>query len=514
MKKAMILLMALNFAGTVFGGGGSQQTQRHNTGKGDLTTPGSLSILVVQQPGAPLSEDMPVIQELARRTKTSLTFTNVPQTELNGKINTLMAANQLPDLVEDMGLELSEKISMFEDGKFVYLNDYVNAVNTPNIWKIIQENPAYKKEIYTDDGKLMGVYQFMERLWRCNWMVNNSFLTELNMQAPTDLNSLYDFLVAVKKRYPDAIPLGVGPWTGGPIAIKSPIMFFYNVDNVFRLFENDQYLFAPVERQNEYRDALKFINKLYREGLIDQEFFSRSDADATALISTNKVGMFWSWCDGFGLWGKGGSYGVDYLPNPPIKGPDGLAHVEGTPSQAVMGYMISSTCRDIPRALAFLDHLFSDEGADLINWGLEGQHYTVVNGQRRYTDLIMKNDAGPVTGRYLYGITPPHLPIYWREDSENAVNGDLLALAVSYYKQSVIFPHVPGLTPTISESEEFIPIMSDVNSIMATYEARIIQGSAADFDAAFTTYMRTLSNAGIQRAINIRRAQYERYKKR
>jgi len=46
------------------------------------------------------------------------------------------------------------------------------------------------------------------------------------------------------------------------------------------------------------------------------------------------------------------------------------------------GVGITTSAKDPVRAIKFLDYLASDEGQVLLNWGIEGKHYNVVDGKR------------------------------------------------------------------------------------------------------------------------------------
>ena len=488
------------------------KTKAASTGKkSSLKNSGSISFLIGQQVGAPLSESMPVIQELAKRTNTKLTFQNVPDTDLPTRVNTLVAARQYPDVIAYIG---SLADTLFDDGVFLYLNAYINPELTPNIWKVMDSVPVLKRNMTSDRGDIRSIPQYIQRIWRCDWIINNKFLTELNMKAPTDLDSLFKYLVAVKNKYPDSVPFGVGPYYGGHNAVKRPVMFLFNVNNEFMLYNDDRYLFGPYEKQKEYSDALRFLNRLYQEKLIDQEFFSRTNEDTNSIISNNKMGIFCGWDDGYGQWGKNGTWKVDYIPNPPIKGQDGVVRVMGNARPGINDHFITNACKDISGVMAFYDYLYSDEGADLLNWGLKDVHWTTVNGQRQYTDLIMKHDQGYVIGRYSQGLAHPRLPTVLSAEAESLLNGEETNLHIEYIKQSTLFPYAPILSPTYDEEQISIPIMTEVSNLYKVYEARLIQEPASNFDIIFAEYMKALKDVGIEKLIEIKHAQYERYKKR
>lgn len=496
---------------------GSTDNPPEEGSKNPLEEPGEMSFLVIQQAGAPLSPDMPALQELSKRTNTKLTYTNIPQADMSQRVETLVAANQLPDAVEyypgDGG---SNAQTLLSEGIFIGLENYLSEELTPNLMKLFQEYPEFKRDITTDDGVVMGIAQATTRKWRCDWIINNTFLKELNMEAPDDLDSLYEYLKAVKEKYPDAVPMGVGPWAGDRNAIIRSIMYIFNVTNEWWLYNDDQYLFGPWEKQEEYKAALKYTNQLYSEGLIDPAFFSISAEETNAKISNNQVGILYGWDDGYGTWGADGTWGVDYVPCTPIAGPDGTAYVRGNARMALQTQYITKNCKDVERALAFYDYCFSEEGVDLLNWGLEGTDYTVVNGERQYTDLIMKHESGYVIGRYAQGLAHPRIQTVIDGDVELLVNGKetkqhVENMSLPYVK---LFPSIPQLTPTAEEEAAYNLIYTEISPVYKEYEANLITGSPDDFDKLFDEYMAKLEALGIEEMCKIKHAQYERYKVR
>ena len=53
-------------------------------------------------------------------------------------------------------------------------------------------------------------------------------------------------------------------------------------------------------------------------------------------------------------------------------------------------YVITKKCRYPERIAKLLDFLSTDEGKDLIGWGIEGVHYSRVNGKKVVTDEFIK----------------------------------------------------------------------------------------------------------------------------
>ena len=62
--------------------------------------------------------------------------------------------------------------------------------------------------------------------------------------------------------------------------------------------------------------------------------------------------------------------------------------------RAVVGATITSTCKNVDRVVEWLDYMYSPEGQMLLNMGIEGTHYTMVDGEPIFTDYVLNNPDG------------------------------------------------------------------------------------------------------------------------
>ena len=136
---------------------------------------------------------------------------------------------------------------------------------------------------------------------------------------------------------------------------------------------------------------LQKLNEVYKKGLIHPETFSRNYDDYLKVISTGRVlAMFdqqWNFQDGeyilinegkietyvpLGLSYDGTNYAYNRVRNQGIIGGNGMG--------------ISVKCKDVERALKFMDKLLEEDVQKLLYWGIEGEDYYVdENGRFRRT---------------------------------------------------------------------------------------------------------------------------------
>ena len=134
--------------------------------------------------------------------------------------------------------------------------------------------------------------------------------------------------------------------------------------------------------------ALERAIEEYKEGLIDPEIFTRGMSARDTLLSNNTGGFTHDWV-------STGSYndslgeeipGFQMVAIAPLKDQNGNVK-ERDYRYAECGWGISSQCKDPESVIEFMDFMFTEEGSDLMNWGVEGKTYTVDdNGGKAFTE--------------------------------------------------------------------------------------------------------------------------------
>lgn len=225
----------------------------------------------------------------------------------------------LPDMLWGFrGLGDSVWRSYGEDGYFISLTEYFEDREGKSkiFWDRIEEENIDQEYIDTimrrctaDDGE---IYAFPRietaEIDTMDYMVsiNQDWLDALNLEMPTDKDSLYKVLKAFKEKDPngnglkDEMPLiGAGAGNQGGDVVNWLInMFIYFDDSKwFNLSADGKNLTVPFT-SDAYREALVFCRKLVDEGLLYTDLNSseikaliNTDPDSNGKYTTT-VGMF------------------------------------------------------------------------------------------------------------------------------------------------------------------------------------------------------------------------------
>jgi putative aldouronate transport system substrate-binding protein len=268
-----------------------------------------------------------------------------------------------------------------------------------------------------------------------------------------------------------------------------------------------------VDQNGNYRDkllapqakhALKFLNTLYREGLIDSTQLILDDAQVRTLLASGRVLSLMGGVAGLGA----EKTHANYWSAGPIVSSDGARPVAGKP--LAPGYWISTfISKDTknPEALAkWLSYMSSREGMLLAHYGIEGVHY-ILNSQ----GYVVPTEAGidgkrdsAKTGVFAYWpfhhstfsfntILPPS-----GDDPE--VNVYQVSCALGKYKDTYIYnSSLLGLPSGFIDpnSDTGIIQLQIQNYKRSQISTAVTASSDAAFEQAYNTLISQLKNLGI-----------------
>ncbi|CAM3562479.1 ABC transporter substrate-binding protein [Marinicrinis lubricantis] len=140
-------------------------------------------------------------------------------------------------------------------------------------------------------------------------------------------------------------------------------------------------------RRPEEKEYFRWLNHINDIGLLDPEAFVQKEDQYKAKIASGRVvGVIdqdWGFSDSVNALKSEGKFDKTYARFPVTLTEEFKDHsFQDTGYMAGWGVGITTEAEDPVRAIKFLDWLASDEGQVLINWGIEGKHYTVEDGKR------------------------------------------------------------------------------------------------------------------------------------
>lgn len=337
------------------------------------------------------------------------------------KLNLKMASSDIPDVTK---IDFADDFQKYaQQGAFVDLTDMINEKDTPNIWKEVPQEVFEQAKV---NGRIYGIpYQGGPGAgYRWDLVMRKDDLDQAGASVPKTLDEYYAVLKKVKEQHPDVIPLG--GYTSQIGQVKFANNSFDNVFGAFGVtpgfFTETDGKFSNYDIDPRMRDALLFLQNMYREGLIDKEFSTIKEEQLRAKIFSGKV---FSW---MGWWSTASDYDTQIETNELIKSgklaKDGslpnqaeepfkylalTGSLVGTDGSAVapMGApfsqmnAISTKTKDPKRVLSIIEDSLSEENQMLTVWGIEGQDYNIVDGKlKTNTELVDPKTQQDANGNF------------------------------------------------------------------------------------------------------------------
>lgn len=423
-KKAVSLLIACCMLLSLAGCGGSQQTATTAAPANTATTqaeptpvPEGPSWTWDTSPfeirewyvGLPASEVIwdPVntINHKAMFEKTGLqklTYTSSP-TAADEKLSAMIASNMLPDVITLNASTSREKIDLLQSNGLV--EDLLGLIDqyAPTFKSDI--NPAIIDWWKTSDGKWyafpngthtgreerpmgMGTQMFT--------FARKDIMEQLNLK-PEDFKTQDGFVAALKKFKESGINnngAAMLPMLMGEIT--NIHQFIADLSQIFGIkYENKEGQYITALQTPEYWEFARFMNRLYREGLLTDQNILMKTAEAKEIAAQN--GFFLNFATNITMAPikqqcqatNGAIYYVSTELPRSTTGQEPL-FVSGGVSGCWMVTFISKNAKNKDRIIRFFEYLNSKEGNIQMFFGSEGVHYDWVEALVPQTGKVQK----------------------------------------------------------------------------------------------------------------------------
>jgi len=505
--KALSMLLAMILAcGSMAGCGKNEATTSQTSDNVEL------SMFMHFMGYCVYDEEWPIFQKAAEITGVSLTGTaSETISDSSQAFNTMLASKKLPDIIHGSYTNLND---IGKEGALIPLEDLIDEY-APHIKELLEKYPDFKKRATADDGHiyyLPGSLSGLEisALPSTGWFVRQDWLDKLGLEQPQNI----DDLVKVWTAFRNDDPNGNG--------VKDEIPFFARVDSVnplFNLFDTQQSGYKPDDGKivyapstEKYKIAVREIAKWYKDGLIDEEIFTRGNSSREQLLGGNMGGSCHDWFSSTGAYSTKYAEqipGINFIPMAPpanING-DVVEYASRSPLHSY-GWSISKDNQNPERTMEYFDFWYTQEGKDLISYGVEGVHYNVVDGKKVFTDLVLKAEDGAPT--YMRKIGQAEIGAVRDFDAEYQAMGKEAKAGFDLYMNNG-YCKAPIEFAEFTEEENAIKekYAADINTYADEQRQKWIMG-AEDVDATWDKYVETLESMHLAEVTAIYQAAYDR----
>ena len=442
---------------------------------------------------------------------------------VNESFNLMISSGELPDcIVYSWRIVANGVGTYYDDGVIIDLADMIDQY-MPNLSAYLKENPDVKKQISTDDGKILYIPFIRKDPQLCRYqgpIIRKDWLDKLGLEIPKTTDDLYEVLKAFKTQDPngngeaDEIPMTGIRFEDTTNGIGNLVWAFGSTYDF--CLEDGKVIYGPMTEN--FKTGLEYVRKLFAEELIDPDYLLNDSGMFKSKITTNVSGFAFNYQPTafYDVMKDTGAelVGINYL-----EGSNGEKscynpyYVQNTINTSLA---ITTANKNPEGTLKWLDNFFGGEGYNYMNFGEEGVSYTMVDGQPILTPEVLKVDetvGSNSVNLYIANMSSgfPSLQDFryysqtlssWGRDAVN-----------TWFDDDVNVDNIlPVLTFTSDEQSEITDTMAQIKTYVIEEITNAVLGrtDVKDWDKV----VETMKSMGIENVLEIYNTSLERYNAR
>ena len=466
-------------------------------------------------------DETDMMKKLEADTNVRIVWDMTPQASWKEKKNLMIASGELPDgIMGPLSITADEAQLLGGQGILIPLENLI-AEYAPNIQHILDTDPTYRAQVTSPDGHIYALTAMQDMGFDSLSVsiINKTWLDELGLPVPSTTDEFYEALKAFKEN----------DMAGNGRTIPFSFLYQESADlnrEVKREFEWIFLAFGVPETpthiiieddgeliftasQEGYKEAIKYLHKLYSEGLIDPEIFSQDRTLLTNKIRQMNVGCYTD----YRLESSMASEEIqdNFVIMPPLKGPDGDQRwLRAKAGMSDGAFALTSACKHPEIAIRWLDNINTPENSIQMLYGMfkeEGWNKSEAlvpsadyPGKWTSNTDLRPADVNPSDWPWSapIGSSPvivPHEVIdeYIAERANNVAKERACAIYRPYLTE---YPYNYPFRFTLEEIDELNIIQTDLlNYVYQTVATWIADGGV---DEVWDDYLVQLDNLGLQ----------------
>ena len=523
-----------------FAGGGQSASGPARTGPDPNFNPTGLPIVkemialnfAACRPAGFLNDmkDMKVFHDYEPGTNIRINWIEIEEAAWTEKTSLMLSSNDLPDAFWGWPITDNIVLTYGEQGILIPLENMIDAYAV-NMLKGIEEVPGIRPAMTYPNGHIYAIPMQNiggEGVVQNYPWINVQWLAAAGKNMPATTEELYDVLKAFRALYPNGIPMSFQQYNanGTPNTQFSILSMFGS----FGVLDNERHLMIDAKGDilftpslPGYLEAVRYFNRLAREGLLDPESFSQNlqqlqgktrSETGVGLTFGNMINFHIDWSDRPQGYEEtlDDYYAADvkYRLMPGLSGPNGQPYMHGRMA-GIQGadtnrFMITNICKYPEAALRWVD-LFCDNGvnANNIRLGPQGMFWQFgADGMREQLNPPVGTEQGVSYGPANYCVWW-WLPSSWVVSVPSQQYQNMTGLE---YKQYLDLPNLPPIKFAAAELERLSQIQIDL--------FRYVESSLVSFvlngvtDVQWNDYLTRLRAYNMDAFVQIYRTGYDR----
>jgi len=426
-----------------------------------------IDVTIASHPSWPYEEDWKVWEYIREGIGGTINVNAVPSTDFGTKFPLIMASKEdMPDVFGFQGKPVGFA-DYAEQGAFVALDDYEEFLPDYNaFWDGLPEKDQWMRNTRkAQDGKVYYAPIYgMERSTNVrSWLYRKDIFDKHGLKTPETLDDLYNVSKQLKELYPTAYPfcLRSGLQNFNVIGSSWKPNFHYGA---YYDFENEKWSYGAAESETML-EMIEFFKKMVDEQLVPADFFTINTATWQELVTTDRGFIMPEYqvrIDFFNNIARAQNpeYTIAAMKPPKSTNGIGVALVNKFNNDPT-GFAVTNTGDEgaIANAMRYVNWFYSDEGAEMVSWGKEGETYEVVDGKKKF---IGEGEGENVNT--LYGFKT--IGTYLRVDPDmiDASISEEQAATTDFMLENTY----PNLDPTL-----YMELSAEDSAIVADYETSL-----------------------------------------
>lgn len=490
-----------------------------------------LNIARMYYPGIrPATNDLWIWQDFTEKSNIKVNWEDLPITTAGETLNLKLSTGDLPDAFYQCGPNIMQLVEMGEAGQFLPLEDLIEE-HAPNLKKLFEEHPDFRKACVMPDGHIYSLpyIQADYNDTSVRWYVHKPTLDELGLEAPKTLEEFNNYLYKFKELRPDSYPL-VMPDEAG--AMFQTLLGAYGlgttgIQGVSQWIDkgedgNVRFIYTD----DRYKEMLQQCAQWYKDGIIHPEQFSKIELAKWQNMADNDLVGAFAWVVPEYI---GNEAAKEFIGVTQIEGPHGDKNVSWIDSnvRGILSFTMPSTNEHPVETIKWVDYWYGEEGYMYGAIGEEGVTYNKEGDKYVWAPHVQEkvDELGKQVGPFQFcetwygGWEPQYYGMPVSEENNQKLY-DLGYFLPAEEKFRIdgddILNYLPeeiwtAFIPTVDEASELTDYTTDMGTYINEMQAKFISG-AVDLEAGWEEYKETLNSMGLERYLEIKQAQYDRYK--
>jgi len=445
------------------------------------------------------------------------------------KLPLIMASGDLPDVIMACSMSSAELLSYADQGLLLPLDQYWEYA--PNFKNLIETNELARLSSVTPDGHVYAMNRFVdsynESINKRAW-IYQPWLDKLGLEIPETTEELRTVLEAFRDQDPngngqkDEVPMSGNTGSNGEIDTFLIMPFMYYDRGTYGLEKLEDGTIRCNIGSEEYREGLRYINGLIKDGLVASDSLTADRNAMKALTEGGEVNLLGAVTAFY--WGhftnENGEKGRDleFVAIPALEGPNGVRNAYDR-GMLVNGQRLEITneCEYPEAVLRWADYFYDADammdmgysfcaGEEGVDWKRAADGTPGIDGEQAKYEYITA--PGQKQNNYWFQLAP----YYESSDYINSWAANLPSSrkevfgnqeqAAKYKPYSALEKRVVINFPWAEYATEWTDLQLNMKTTVEKYRAGFIMGDF-DLDADWDQYLKDLETSGIERYVEL-----------